>query len=122
MQIESRTYGTVVVATPEGRIDQTAATPFEQALTPFLADRDVDALVFDFGGVEYISSVGLRVLMVASKALRRRNARIAVAAMRPVVAEIFRISRFDAVVEVFPSLRGALGALSPAARDAFDAG
>lgn len=122
MQIASRTYGAVVVATPAGRIDQAAALPFEQALTPCLGDGAVEALVLDFGGVEYISSIGLRVLMVASKALRKRKARIAVAAMQPVVAEIFKISRFDAVVEVFPSLRGALDTLSPAARDAFDAG
>jgi anti-anti-sigma factor len=122
LQIASRTYDTIVVATPVGRIDQAAAAPFEQALAPHLADGAVEALVLDFGGVEYISSIGLRVLMVASKTLRKLKARIAVTAMRPVVAEIFKISRFDAVVEVFPSLRGALGILSPAARDAFDAG
>lgn len=122
MQLASRQYGNIVVVAPSGRIDHTAAAPFEQALTPFLGDVAAAGLVLDFAGVEYISSVGLRVLMIAAKQMRGRKARIAVTALQPIVAEIFKISRFDAVVEVFPSLRGALAALSPEACDAFDAG
>jgi anti-anti-sigma regulatory factor len=41
--------------------------------------------------------------------------------MQPIVAEIFAISRFDSVYEVFPSLRDALAELSPQAAAAFDA-
>jgi hypothetical protein len=78
-------------------------------------------LVVDLGGVEYISSVGLRVLMLAAKEMRARKARVAAAAMQPIVAEIFAISRFDSVYEVFPALRDALAALSPQAAAAFDA-
>ena len=122
MQFASRHYGNIIVALPSGRIDHAAAAPFELALTPLLGNSEAAGLVLDFGNVDYISSVGLRVLMIAAKQLRARKARIAVATLQPVVAEIFKISRFDAVVEVFPSLRGALGALSPEARDAYDAG
>jgi anti-anti-sigma regulatory factor len=53
--------------------------------------------------------------MIASKALRARGARIAVAAMQPVVAEILEICRFGAVVEIFASVDAALDAMSPAA-------
>ena len=122
VQFESRHYGNIIVAAPSGRIDHAAAIPFERALTPLLGNVEAAGLVLDFGDVDYISSVGLRVLMVAAKQMRARKARIAVATLQPVVAEIFKISRFDAVVEVFPSLRGALGALSPVARDVYDAG
>jgi anti-anti-sigma factor len=122
VQFASRRYGNIIVAAPSGRIDHTAAGPFEQALAPLLGNAEAAAIVLDFGGVDYISSVGLRVLMIAAKQMRARKARIAVTTLQPVVAEIFKISRFDAVVEVFPSLRGALGALSPEARDVYDAG
>jgi anti-sigma B factor antagonist/stage II sporulation protein AA (anti-sigma F factor antagonist) len=87
-----------------------------------MTDAGSAALVLDFTTVEYISSVGLRVLMMASKQLRGREGRIAVAALQPVVREIFEIARFQHVVEVFPSVRDALAALSPAAGAAFDAG
>jgi len=63
----------------------------------------------------------LRVLMVTAKELRAAGARIAVANLKPVVAEIFAISRFDRVLGVFPSVRLAIEQFSPAALAAFDA-
>ena len=60
MHCTSRHFGTIVVAAPVGRIDHFAAASFEQALTPLLGGADT-ALVLDFSGVDYISSVGLRV-------------------------------------------------------------
>jgi len=78
-------------------------------------------VVLDFTGVEYISSMGLRVLMVAAKQMRGAGVRIAVAALQPVVQEIFDIARFKHVMEVFPSVRSALHDLSAPALSAYDA-
>lgn len=64
--------------------------------------------------------MGLRVLMIAAKELRSHGARIAVAAMQPIVAEIFEIARFGHVVEVFPSVRAALQDLSAPALAAYE--
>jgi len=77
--------------------------------------------VIDLAGVEYISSVGLRVLMLASKQAKAQGGSLAVADLQPVVREIFEISRFNLVLEVFPTLREALAKLSPAALAAFEA-
>jgi anti-anti-sigma factor len=77
--------------------------------------------VIDLGAVEYISSVGLRVLMLASKQVKAQGGALAVADLQPVVREIFEISRFNLVLEVFPTLREALAKLSPAALAAFEA-
>jgi anti-sigma B factor antagonist/stage II sporulation protein AA (anti-sigma F factor antagonist) len=111
------------VATPVGRIDYAAAGALEQALAPLLAESAAGkaGVILDFSGVDYISSVGLRVLMVAAKQMRGRGRRIAVAALQPVVAEIFAISRFDSVLDVFASVREAVENLSPKALVAFDA-
>ena len=79
-------------------------------------------VVLDFAQVEYISSVGLRVLMVAARQLRERSAPLAIAALQPVVAEIFAISRFDRVLAVHPDVAAALAAASPAALAAWQAG
>ena len=120
MDVSSRRYNDVVVAVPAGRVDHASADALQQALAPTVAGDA--ALVLDFTDVDYISSVGLRVLMMASRQVRARQARIAVVALQPVVREIFEIARFQHVVEVFASVREALAALSPAARAAFDAG
>lgn len=114
MNVASRTYADVVVVQPEGRIDHAAGAEFEQAVVPLvdpLAGSGA-GLVFDLQRVAYISSVGLRVFIVAAKALRARGARIAVAHVQPVVEQIMAISRFDKVVEMFPTVTDALAALS----------
>ncbi|HEX6794630.1 MAG TPA: STAS domain-containing protein [Casimicrobiaceae bacterium] len=121
MQFQSRHFGSIVVATPAGRLDHSVAGTFEQELVPLAADPQNAALVVDFANVDYISSVGLRVLMLAAKAARVRKARIAAVALQPIVAEVFAISRFDSVFEMFPTLRDALAAISPDALAAYDA-
>ena len=90
-------------------------------MSPFWGRAEVTALLLDFTDVEYISSVGLRVLMIAARQMRGRKARIAVAGLQSVVGEIFAISRFNSVLEVFPTVRDALASLSSDALAAYDA-
>ncbi len=77
-------------------------------------------IVFDLSALEYISSGGLRCFMLASNEARSRGGKIVVAAPRPVVAEIFQISRFNLIFDIHATLRDALAAVSPAAAAAFD--
>jgi len=122
VDVTTRHFGNVAVVTPTGRIDQSSASTLESALSPLWARADIASLVLDFSGIEYISSVGLRVLMIAARQMRGRRARIAVSRLQSVVAEIFAISRFNTVLEVFPTVRDALVALSTEAAAAYDAG
>ena len=123
MDFSSRRLADVVVVAPSGQIDHLNAVQLQQALTPILDDEAANRrpLVLDFANVEYISSMGLRVLMVAAKQMRGRGVRIGVTALQPVVKEIFDIARFNHVTEVFPSMRAALEQISPAALAAFEA-
>ena len=86
------------------------------------ASHDSGAVVLDLSGLEYVSSAGLRCFMLASRQAKSNRARIAVAALQPMVAEIFEISHFNLVFQVFPTVREALGALSAEAGAAFDKG
>jgi len=124
MQFESQRLVDVFVATPRGRIDHPNAEALKLSLAPILdaAVLGENALVMDFSHVEYISSMGLRVLLMAAKALRAANARIAVASLQPVAKEIFAIARFNHVLEIFPDVRAALADLSGPALAAYDAG
>lgn len=124
MEFSSKRFAEVVVAVPSGKLDHPSAAALEAALRPLIAEgaKDGTPLVIDFAGVTYISSMGLRVLMVAAKAMRGHGRRIAAAALAPTVAEIFAIARFNHVLEVFPSVRDALAALSATAVAAYDAG
>jgi len=116
LQIATRRVADAVIAMPVGRIDHRSAADFEAALSPLVADAAAKgALVLDLSGIEYISSVGLRVLMITAKTMREREAPLFVASLQSVVAEIFAISRFDRILTVTATLDDAMALCSPAA-------
>ena len=121
MDIASRRYGDVVVAAPVGRIDHANADSLTAALAPLLESAGGATLLLDFSRVDYISSVGLRVLMMTAKTLRAQQRTLGVAAPQPLVREIFEISRFNLILDLSPSVRAGLERLSPQAVAAFDA-
>jgi anti-sigma B factor antagonist len=123
VQIATRQWADTALVGVVGRVDHASAGQLEQALAAVMAQAEATpaALVLDFSGVEYISSVGLRVLMVAGKQLRGRAAGFAIAGLQPVVAEIFAISRFDRVLAVHADLAGALAQCSATALAAWRA-
>jgi anti-sigma B factor antagonist len=122
MPVAYKNFANARTVFPKGRLDHENCEPFRAELTAHL-DAAVQAgepLVLDLSGLEYVSSAGLRCLMLAAKEAGARKGRVLVAAMQPVVAEIFQISRFNLVFEVFPTLREALASVSPQAAEAFD--
>lgn len=123
MHITTQQFADTTVVAPQGRIDHRSASDLEAALLPLVAQacERRGALVLDFSGVEYISSVGLRVLMIAAKQMRAAQAQLSVAALSSVVAEIFTISRFDKVLTVNATLEDALAQASDVALAAYRA-
>ena len=122
MECKVRDIADVTLIQVEGRIDHTTAKSFEDALSSHVAaciggDKK---LLLDFSGVTFISSAGLRVLMISAKQCRKQNGKMVLAALQPVIQEVFQISRFDTLFEVFPTVRAALEAISPAAASAYD--
>jgi len=118
MEIIRKTVGVSIVLAPVGRIEMTTADPFrEQVLAALDALGAGGAVIVDCAHLDYVSSAGLRALMIASKTAKSKSIGLGVAAMQPVVREIFQISRFDLVVVCFDTVREALGQLDPAALD-----
>jgi len=124
MQIVQERYGDTLVLTLVGRIDNSTTDNLKAGLDSYVASCGPggDRLVLDFSKVDYISSVGLRVLMLAAKRSREQGGTIVVAGLQPVVREIFEISRFNLVFECFSSVREALARISPAALTVYDSG
>lgn len=116
MNLVAERHDGVAILSPQGRIDHGSADAFRGAIEPWLAECHGKpggvALVIDASHLEYISSAGLRVLMLASKQTKPAGGRIVVAAMPELVAEIFKISRFDMVFAVYPSVADARAALA----------
>lgn len=117
MECRARDIADVLLVQAKGRIDHLTAKAFEEALLPMLDGETVEGkkAVLDLSGVPYMSSAGLRVLMLAAKQCRKQNSDIVIAALQPLLQEVFRISRFDTVFKVFKSVPEALAELSPTA-------
>ena len=117
MNFKVQNLANVVLIEVEGRIDHSTAPAFGSALLPQVegcAGED-KKLLLDLSKVTYMSSAGLRVLMIAAKGCRKQSGRIVLAALQPTVQEVFKIGRFDMVLETLPTVRDALAAISPAA-------
>lgn len=114
MELTERMQGSTRIVAIEGRIDQSTVGQFQERLTPWLGECKAGGapMVLDFAGVEYISSVGLRALMLAARQVKAQQGRIAIAAPKPVVAEVFQVSRFNLVLTVMPDLAAALAAVA----------
>jgi len=115
MQIRSRHVGEANIVAPHGRVDHANAEAFQNALAPHVEECKTagNLLILDLSGVEYISSAGLRCFMLAAKQARTQGGTIVIAAMQPVVREIFQISRFTLLFESFDSVREAVATMAP---------
>ena len=124
MALSHRSYGAARVVSPRGRLDHDNCEGFQRDLAEQLdaCAQESAALVLDMSGLEYVSSAGLRCLMIAAKQAAARASRMVVASPQPVVSEILQISRFNLVLPVFGTTREALASVSPQAAEAFDRG
>ncbi|HEV2673143.1 MAG TPA: STAS domain-containing protein [Aliidongia sp.] len=120
MKCSVTNLGDAVLMTAAGRIDLSNAEAFKDALSAALATAK-SALVIDLAGVDYISSAGLRSLMIVFKAGKGQGKAFAIAGLQPLVLEIFTISRFNLVFPLFGKVREAIEKLVPDALPEFDA-
>jgi anti-anti-sigma factor len=111
MEISEQREGDIIVLSPVGRVDNDTSPAFQTKLLACVGSTASTVLI-DFSDVEYISSAGLRALMMASKQSKATNGRLAAASLTPMVKEIFTISRFSLVVQVFETTAQAIAALS----------
>ena len=81
-----------MVVTVEGRIDANTAVNLDKELSA--AVTEAKTLILDFDRLEYISSAGLRVLLGASKAVRKNGGDIKIINVGENIIEIFAVTGF----------------------------
>jgi anti-anti-sigma factor len=100
VRIESAPRATVVVA--EGRLDFGAAAKFQKELERVLATAAAApaSVVVDCAALEYVSSAGLRVFLLAAKISQRGSVAFTLCALQPAVREVMDVSGFSRVIAV----------------------
>ena len=102
MDIHQERRDGVLVVAPAGRIDTTTTEALEHALTAAFEGGEL-RLVVDFAGVGYISSVGLRALLVAAKRMRERRGTLVLCALGDAVRQVFDLAGFLPLFIVEPT-------------------
>jgi anti-anti-sigma factor len=97
----------VSVMSVSGRMDATNSTDFSKASEDLLAEERPKILL-DLGDLEFISSAGLRVVLIMGKACKEKNKALAFCDLQPMVAEIFSVSSFDAIFKIYENKDEAL--------------
>lgn len=107
MDIQQTTHDGVTVLAPSGRIDTTTSGRVEERVRRTV-DEGARDLVIDFSNVEYISSAGLRVLLVLAKRMRDLDGRLVLCSMPESVRQVFRLAGFMPLFKVEPSQEAAV--------------
>jgi anti-sigma B factor antagonist/stage II sporulation protein AA (anti-sigma F factor antagonist) len=107
MEIDHRVENEILIFTIKGRMDAATAPIAEETINKIMA-QNTSRLLFDLSALEYLSSGGLRVILGAAKEIRRREGKVALAALTPYVYEIFEVSGFTAMIPIKETLEEGL--------------
>jgi len=97
---------------PQGRLDALTVPRFEEGLRDHL-NHGAAYLVVDFGEVTYISSSGLRALLIARRLARNQGGDVKLCRLSPRVYEIFEMVGFTQVFGIYDSVEAAQSAFLP---------
>lgn len=113
MQLSFENVGDVLVVKPVGRLDSNTAPDAETSILGKI-DGGENRVVMDFTSLDYISSAGLRVVLMAAKRLRKAEGAFTVFGMNERIHDVFQMSGFLSLLIVRENRDAAIEAASGA--------
>jgi len=110
MDVVTEMHGETVVHRVSGRIDTGTAADAERKLTAEV--RQGRRVVLDMTLVPYVSSAGLRVVLMTAKLAKANRGAVSLFGLQSTVREVFTMSGFDKVVTICDDEPAALAALA----------
>jgi anti-sigma B factor antagonist len=112
MEINTERVGNALIVAPsENRVDGTNAREFQLSLETAIEDND-RAVVFDAETLTYISSAGLRAILLIVKSINRQGGKFAICSLSDPIREIFSISGFDNIIPIESTRDDAISAVN----------
>jgi anti-anti-sigma factor len=99
MEITSKIDGDLVIFQLAGRIDAATSPAVENAVNTAVGGGG-KRVIFDMNGVSYVSSAGLRVILLAAKKAAAAKGGMAVFGLQSGVQEVFSVSGFGRIVPI----------------------
>jgi len=111
MQITEKIIEEVHIISISGRIDTITSKDLEAKLKEAIEERK-EKIIINLAEVDYISSVGLRVLLAALKGQKQNQGSIPLVSLQPFVQNIFKITGLDKMFQIFPTDEAAFQSLT----------
>src|SRR5690606_2854030 len=99
MSFSSEKVGDVLVVSTAGQINSANAAAAETALLAFV-DQGEHRCVLNMAQLDYISSAGLRVILMLAKRLKQQGGKLVLCSLQAHVLEVFDISGFLSILTV----------------------
>jgi len=94
----------------EGRLDSTTSGVLEKRILALTGAGEKNFVV-DFTSMDYISSAGLRVLLMAAKILKKVGGKVVLSALCANVKEVFDIAGFTSIFTICATQEEAIQAI-----------
>lgn len=107
MKIAHQEKDGVICLTIVGRLDADSAPEAETTVKGFLKEGS-QRLLFDLSQMDYISSAGLRVILMVIKELRTKKGKVVLCGLTPYVKEVFDVSNFSSIIPIADSVEAGL--------------
>jgi stage II sporulation protein AA (anti-sigma F factor antagonist) len=107
MLVSYEEAGEARIAAIEGRINGSNAGELEETLLTLL-NKGTQKFILDFGGVDYISSAGLRVVLLVAKQTAATTGTLVLCSMQPGVFEVFEMCGFVDILTIVDTRAAAL--------------
>ena len=98
MEIKKTVSGDKLTLTLSGRLDTTSAPELQEVLIPEL--EGANHVELDFAGLEYVSSAGLRVLLMGSKKAKEKGVNLTLINVSDDVMEVFEVTGFSGILSI----------------------
>ena len=103
MNINEEVRGNVCIISLDGRLDNESTQGFQERISSII-DGGQSRIVLDLGKLEYISSVGLRAFLLASKKLKPLNGKLVLAQLQDHIKEVLDIAGFSSLFPSYPTV------------------
>jgi anti-anti-sigma factor len=110
MEIKQERDGDVVIVRLSGRLDSGAASSAEETLSAALSGEP-PRVAIDMSDLAYISSAGLRVLLVLAKKVQQQKGKVALGGLAANVREVFSATGFDSIFTIAADPAAAIAAV-----------
>lgn len=112
VNVKEEKRGEILILQFTGRLDAISTPETEKKVLTYI-NAGQRKIILDFSGVDYISSAGMRMLLITTKKLKSISGQLVLCSITTNVMDVFKMSGFDHVLEMTKTKEDAINQLYP---------